>query len=254
MMANMTNKVALVTGGASGIGRASALALARAGAALCVSDIDAPGGEATAQAIIAGGGAAIFVHCDVTRTHTVRAMVTATVERFGKLDAAVNNAGIAGSFEQRLHEADDKLFERVLAVNLTGVWNCMKAELDVMLGAGRGAIVNVASVAGLIGAPKAAAYTASKHAVVGLTRSAALEYAKRGIRINAICPAYTDTAMVQAGIAANPALAGIMQRAIPMGRLGQPEEIAAAVLWLCSDEASFVTGHSLVLDGGLVRK
>ena len=250
-MAQMANKVALVTGAAAGIGRASALALAREGAAVCVSDINHQGGQETAQAIIAGGGVAFCVACDVRRAEDVRAMVAATVERFGRLDAAVNNAGIAGSFEQRLHEADDELFDQVLAINLKGVWHCMKAELEQMLPAGRGTIVNIASVAGLIGAPKAAAYTASKHAVVGLTRSAALDYAKRGIRVNAICPAYTDTAMVRGGIALNPALGTIMQRAIPMGRLGSPEEIAAAAVWLCSEASSFVTGHPLVLDGGL---
>ncbi len=251
-MGQMANKVALVTGAASGIGRASAVALAREGAAVCVSDINDEGGQETAQAIIDAGGQAVFAHCDVTQVDDVRAMVSRTVEQFGRLDAAVNNAGIAGSFEQRLHEADDNLFELVMAINLKGVWHCMKAELEQMLEQGQGAIVNIASVAGLIGAPKAAAYTASKHAVIGLTRSAALDYAKRGIRINAICPAYTDTAMVQAGIAINPALATIMERAIPMGRLGTPEDIAGAVVWLCSESSSFVTGHPLVLDGGLV--
>lgn len=251
-MTRMANKVALVTGAASGIGRASAMALAGEGAAVCVSDIDERGGRETVQAIIDAGGEAMFVPCDVRQAGDVRAMVAATVERFGRPDAAVNNAGVAGSFEQRLHEADDSLFELVLDINLKGVWHCMKAELEQMLPAGQGTIVNIASVAGLIGAPKAAAYTASKHAVVGLTRSAALDYAKRGIRINAICPAYTDTAMVQAGIAMNPALGAIMERAIPMGRLGAPAEIAEAVVWLCSDASSFVTGHPLVLDGGLV--
>ena len=168
-----------------------------------------------------------------------------------RLDAAVNNAGIAGSFEHRLHEADDDMLERVLAVNLRGVWHCMKAELAQMLAAGGGSIVNIASVAGLIGAPKAAAYTASKHAVVGITKSAAVDYAKLGLRVNAICPAYTDTAMVQSAIEGNPLMAHIMQRAIPMGRLGQASEIGEAVVWLCSDASSFVTGHSLALDGGL---
>ena len=180
-------------------------------------------------------------------------MVAATVNyAFGRLDAAVNNAGISGHFYQRLHEADDETFERVLDVNLRGVWHCMKAELPPMLAQGSGAIVNIASVAGLIGAPKAADYTASKHAVVGITKSAALDYAKSGIRVNAVCPAYTDTAMVQGAIAGNPVMASIMTRAIPMGRLGLPEEIAEAVVWLCSDASSFVTGHALVLDGGLV--
>ena len=251
-MGQMENKVALVTGAASGIGRASAIALAREGAAVCVSDINNEGGEATAQSIIDEGGQAIFAHCDVTKSDDVRAMVATTVDQLGGLDAAVNNAGIAGSFEQRLHETDDNLFELVLNINLRGVWLCMKAELEQMLPNGAGSIVNIASVAGLIGAPKAGAYTASKHAVVGLTRSAALDYAKRGIRINAICPAYTDTAMVQAGIAFNPALGAIMERSVPMGRLGLPSEIAEAVVWLCSESSSFVTGHPLVLDGGLV--
>ncbi|MCY3831882.1 MAG: glucose 1-dehydrogenase [Chloroflexi bacterium] len=248
-MRQMEGKVALVTGAGRGIGRASALALARAGAALCVSDID--GAEETARQIIDAGGKAISMTCDVTKAADVSAMVAATVEAFGKLDAAVNNAGIAGSFDQRLHEADDAMFERVLAVNLRGVWRCMKAELAEMLERGGGSIVNIASVAGLIGAPKAAAYTASKHAVVGITKSAALEYAKLGIRVNAVCPAYTDTDMARSAVQGNPLMAQIMERAIPMGRLGQPEEIAEAVVWLCSDASSFVTGHPLVLDGGL---
>ena len=251
-MTQMEGKVALVTGAASGIGRASALALARAGAAVCVSDINGDGAAETARQIIDEGGTAISQTCDVTKGSDVSAMVAATVDALGPLDAAVNNAGIAGSFDDRLHEADDDMFERVLAVNLRGVWHCMKAELAQMLSAGGGSIVNIASVAGLIGAPKAAAYTASKHAVVGITKSAAVDYAKLGIRVNAICPAYTDTAMVQSAIAGNPLMAHIMERAIPMGRLGQASEIGEAVVWLCSDASSFVTGHSLVLDGGLV--
>ena len=251
-MRNVDGKVALVTGAASGIGRASALALAREGAALCVSDINVDGAEETAQGIIDEGGRAISLRCDVSLAEDVRAMVQATVEAFGQLDAAVNNAGIAGNFHQRLHEADDDMFERVISVNLRGVWHCMKAELVPMLAGGGGSIVNIASVAGLIGAPKAAAYTASKHAVVGITKSAAIDYAKRGIRVNAICPAYTDTAIVQSAIEDNPLMATIMERAIPMGRLGQASEIADAVVWLCSDASSFVTGHQLVVDGGLV--
>ncbi len=251
-MGTMENKVALVTGAASGIGRASAIALAREGAALCVSDINNEGGEQTARQIIESGGSALFVHCDVTQADDVRAMVEATCSAYGRLDAAVNNAGIAGSFDRRLHEADDDVFAQVIDINLRGVWLCMKAELEQMLPQSQGTIVNIASVAGLIGAPKAAAYTASKHAVVGITKSAALDYARQGIRINAVCPAYTDTPMVQDAIAAQPVMGSIMERAIPMGRLGQPGEIANAVVWLCSDASSFVTGHTLVLDGGLV--
>ena len=248
----LNGKVALVTGAASGIGRASAFALAREGAALCVSDINEKGAAETAQGILEAGGRAITLRCDVTDQVAVKTMVEATVAEYGQLDAAVNNAGVSGYFFQRLHEADDEMFERVLDVNLRGVWHCMKAELNLMLQQGSGSIVNIASVAGLIGAPKAADYTASKHAVIGITKSAALDYARSGIRVNAICPAYTDTAMVQGAVAGNPIMASIMTRAIPMGRLGKAEEIAEAVLWLCSDASSFVTGHSLVLDGGLV--
>lgn len=251
-MPSMDGKTALVTGAAAGIGRASALALAREGAAVCVSDINLDGAEETARLISDGGGQAIARRCDVTNRADAQAMVAATVTAFGRLDAAVNNAGISGRFHQRLHEADDETFERVIDVNLRGVWHCMKAELPPMLAQASGAIVNIASVAGLIGAPKAADYTASKHAVVGITKSAALDYAKSGIRVNAVCPAYTDTAMVQGAIAGNSLMASIMTRAIPMGRLGLAEEIADAVVWLCSDASSFVTGHTLVLDGGLV--
>ncbi len=251
-MPQLEGKTALVTGAASGIGRASALALAREGAALCVSDINMEGAQETARLISAAGGQAIARLCDVADKSEVQAMVAAALTAFGKLDAAVNNAGISGHFDQRLHQADDETFERVIDVNLRGVWHCMKAELPPMLAQGSGAIVNIASVAGLIGAPKAADYTASKHAVVGITKSAALDYAKSGIRVNAVCPAYTDTAMVQGAIAGNPGMASIMARAIPMGRLGLAEEIAEAVVWLCSDASSFVTGHALVLDGGLV--
>lgn len=251
-MTQMEGKATLVTGAASGIGRASALALSRAGAAVCASDINGAGAEETAQLITDDGGQALALTGDVTNGEDVSAMVAGTIAAFGRLDAAVNNAGIAGSFSARLHEADDDMFEQVLAVNLRGVWRCMKAELAQMLKSGGGAIVNIASVAGLIGAPKAAAYTASKHAVVGLTKSAALDYAKLGIRVNAVCPAYTDTAMAQSAIADNPLMAQIMERAIPMGRLGQASEIGDAVVWLCSDASSFVTGHALVLDGGLV--
>ncbi len=251
-MPQLEGKTALVTGAASGIGRASALALAREGAALCVSDINMEGAQETARLISAAGGQAIARLCDVADKSEVQAMVAAALTAFGKLDAAVNNAGISGHFDQRLHQADDETFERVIDVNLRGVWHCMKAELPPMLAQGSGAIVNIASVAGLIGAPKAADYTASKHAVVGITKSAALDYAKSGIRVNAVCPAYTDTAMVQGAIASNPGMASIMARAIPMGRLGLAEEIAEAVVWLCSDASSFVTGHALVLDGGLV--
>jgi NAD(P)-dependent dehydrogenase (short-subunit alcohol dehydrogenase family) len=247
----MKNKVALVTGAASGIGRESALTLAREGASVCVSDINTEGGEETAQMIIDNGGKAIFVDCNVTNADDVNTMVKTTVETFGRLDTAVNNAGISGSLVKRIHEVDDEQFDRIMSINVKGVWLCMKAELPYMLEQGKGSIVNIASVAGLIGAPKGAAYAASKHAVVGLTKSAAVEYAKLGLRVNAVCPAYTETPMVTAVTDGNPTMQQITVRAIPMRRLGQPTEIAEGVLWLCSDASSFVTGHQLVLDGGL---
>jgi len=250
-MGILENKVALVTGAAAGIGRESALALAREGAAVCLSDLNRAGGEETAQAIISAGGKAIFVRCDVTRAQDVQAMVQAALDTFGRLDAAVNNAGIAGTLNKRIHETDDDAFDRIIATNLKGLWLCMKAELPPMLAQRQGTIVNIASVAGLIGAPKGAAYTASKHAVVCLTKSAAVEYAKVGIRVNAVCPAYSDSGMGQQASDENPWMREMVTRAIPMRRLGKPTEIAEAVLWLCADAASFVTGHQLVLDGGL---
>ena len=250
-MSLMKNKAALVTGAAAGIGQASALALAREGAALCIADLNRAAGQETAQRIVSEGGEAIFVRGDVTRASDVQQMVKTAINAFGRLDAAVNNAGIIGALNQRIHQTGDEMFDRVIAINLKGLWLCMKAELPPMLAQGQGAIVNIASVAGLVGAPKAAAYAASKHGVIGLTKSAALEYAKAGIRVNAVCPAYTDTAMAHQAIDSNPAMRDIMTRAIPMKRLGQPTEIAEAVVWLCSDAASFITGHQLVADGGL---
>ena len=250
-MGSMDDKVTIVTGSAGGIGRESALALAREGASVCVSDVNIEAGEETAQMIIDKGGKAIFVHCDVRNADDVNAMVKATVNTFGRLDCAVNNAGIAGSLVKRIHEVEDDIFDQIMSVNVKGVWLCMKAELQYMLAQGFGSIVNIASVAGLIGAPKGAAYSASKHAVVGLTKSASIEYAQMSIRVNAVCPAYTDTQMVKEVVDANPAMKTITQRAIPMRRLGQPAEIAEGVMWLCSDASSFVTGHQLVLDGGL---
>lgn len=251
-MGSLDGKVALVTGGASGIGQATAFALAQEGAVICLSDVNVEAGEETAQTIIDDGGKAIFVQCNVTDVDDVNAMVTATVDTFGRLDIAVNNAGISGSLVKRIHEVEDDIFDSIMSVNVKGVWLCMKAELPHMLEQGTGSIINVASVAGLIGAPKGAAYTASKHAVVGLTKSAAVEYAKRGIRVNAVCPGYTDTPMVSNVTNIDPAMQQLTIRAIPMRRLGKPTEIAEGILWLASDASSFVTGHQLVMDGGIL--
>jgi len=251
-MGSMDSKVALITGAASGIGRATALTLAREGATVCLSDVNVEGGEETTEMVIKNGGKAIFVTCDVTDETQVEAMVQTAVDTFGRLDVAVNNAGIAGDLVSRIHQADNDVFDRIMNINVKGVWLCMKAELPRMLEQRAGSIINIASVAGLIGAPKGAAYTASKHAVVGLTKSAAIEYAKLGIRVNAVCPGYTDTPMVSAVTDIAPEMRDITVRAIPMKRLGKPEEIAEGVLWLASDASSFVTGHPLVMDGGIV--
>lgn len=251
---SFTDRVALVTGAASGIGRAAALAFAQAGAKVIVSDIDEAGGLNTVQMIRdlpEGSGEARYVQTDVTKPNSVEALIETVLDTYGQIDFALNNAGIAGI---RTNTADypEELWHQVIDVNLNGVWYCMKYEIPQMLKQGHGVIVNLASIAGLIGSPRLSAYAASKHAVVGLTKTAALEYIRKGIRINAICPAYTDTPMVQPMMKENPTFGERLLKAIPAQRLGTPEEIAAAVLYLCSDEAGFITGHTLVLDGGIV--
>jgi NAD(P)-dependent dehydrogenase (short-subunit alcohol dehydrogenase family) len=248
-------KVALVTGAGSGIGRASALAFAHAGACVVISDVDAPGGEETVRQVTDAGGLARFVRTDVTDEQQVEALVAATVESFGRLDYAHNNAGV-GAPPVALHEADRASFDHVLAVNLTGVWLCLKYEARQMLQQGGGAIVNTASLAGLIGFPMNVAYSASKHAVIGLTRTAALEYARAGIRVNAVCPAFVRTPMVERFVeVSGPRMSFERLAAMqPMGRLGTVEEVADAVVWLCSDAAGFITGHALPLDGGTTAR
>lgn len=243
------DQAALVTGAASGIGRACALRLAQSGARVAVSDVNESGGEETAALIRQGGGSAVFIRADVARAEDTRALVEQTLQVFGRLDAAVNNAGVGGAYLPT-HEQDEADWDRVLSINLKGVWLCLKYELPPMLAQGGGAIVNVASLAGLLGFRYGAAYAASKHGVVGLTRSAALDYADRGIRVNAVCPTFTDTPMVDAMEQASPALVAAIKRGNPMRRLGTAEEVAAAVVWLCSAEAAFITGHALTVDGG----
>lgn len=247
----LAGKVALVTGSASGIGRASALAFARAAASVVVSDVDAAGGTETVDLIREQGGTARFVRCDVTQSADVAALIKATIAAYGRLDCAHNNAGIIGG-ERRIVDCTEADWDRVIAVNLTGVWLCLKHELLAMTGTGGGAIVNTASVAGLIGAEAPSPpYVASKHAVIGLTRKAAREHAADGIRVNAICPGWTRTPLLT-DFLAMPGVEEQIAGSAPMGRLGTPEEVAAAVVWLCSDAASFVTGASLVVDGGLL--
>ena len=255
MTKTFEGKSVLVTGAGSGIGRATALAFARSGARVAVVDVNAEAGRATlalieSEAAFKGTNSAIFIRADVTQPAQVQAMVAQTVEVFGRLDCAFNNAGIEIE-HQPLHECPDDSFDKTMAVNVKGVWLCMKHELAQMIKQGGGAIVNTASVAGLVGAARLPAYTASKHAVLGLTRSAALEYARRKIRVNAVCPGVIRTPMFESAVALNPKLAGLTANFHPLGRLGEPEEVAAVVLWLCSDAASFVTGHAHTVDGGM---
>ena len=253
----LEQKVALVTGGGSGIGRASAIAFSREGAEVIVSDIDVTGGEETIRLIQAAGGTAIFVQADVARGTEVEALVKKGVETYGRLDYALNNAGIQGEIRQTT-ECSEENWNRIIAINLTGVWLCMKHELAYMLPQGSGTIVNTASNFGLVGSQGMPAYSASKHGVLGLTKTAALEYAKMGIRVNAVCPGPTQTPLVDRILSQQPQLATQIVEAIkarePVGRMGQPEEIAEAVVWLCSEAASFVTGIALAVDGGFVAQ
>jgi NAD(P)-dependent dehydrogenase (short-subunit alcohol dehydrogenase family) len=254
MPSHLAGKVALVTGGGSGIGRASALAFAREGARVVVADADADGGEETLTQVRRAGGDGLFVSADVSDAAAVAALVGRTVETYGRLDCAHNNAGIEGA-RAALHEYPVEAWDRVLAVNLTGLWQCMQHEIRQMLRQGRGAIVNTASVAGLIGSVSGiCAYNASKHGVVGLTKTAALEYARRGIRVNAVCPGFVTTPMLDRLLGGDAVLAERFAAAQPIGRYAAPEEIAEAVVWLCSDAASYVTGLIMPVDGGYVAQ
>lgn len=245
-------KVAIVTGGNAGIGQQVAVSLAREGAKVVIAARRADEGERTVELIRAQGGEALFVPTDVTQAASVQSMVRACVERFGRLDIAFNNAGITGSVTHEIIEADEGLFDQTIAVNLKGTWLCMKYEVPEMLRTGTGSIVNCASTAGIRGGARAGAYYASKHAVVGLTKSIALEYATRGIRINAVCPGMIKTDMVAQQFASAPEKFAMLKQKIPMGRPGETGEVAAAVLWLCSDESTYVTGATLSVDGGFV--
>lgn len=244
-------KVALITGAGSGIGRAAALAMAAVGASVVISDINVAGGEETVALVSAAGGEAHFVRADVADTAEVEALVQEGVSRYGRLDFGINNAGVGGGWT-RTGDYPLAEWDRVLSINLSGVFYCMRAELPVMLQQGSGVIVNVASIAGLKGLPMSSAYTASKHGVVGLTKAAALEYARKHIRINAVCPVFTRTPMVEQMFQLDPTYEEKLKRNIPMRRYGKPEEVAHAIRWLCSDEAAFMTGHALPLDGGIM--
>ncbi len=253
MAGRVAGKVALVTGGSSGIGRATAQIFAREGAKVVVADVQVADGEETVRLITAAGGEAIFVRTDVSNPADVEALIKKTVETYGRLDCAFNNAGIEGAL-QPTSDYDEAMWDRVMSINLKGVWLCMRAEIRQMLSQGGGAIVNTASAAGLVGVPGLSAYTAAKHGVNGLTKTAALEYAKSGIRINSVCPGGVDTPMLRRAFALSPQLAEAAAAVEPVGRLAQPAEIGEAVVWLCSDAASFVTGLPMAVDGGMVAQ
>jgi NAD(P)-dependent dehydrogenase (short-subunit alcohol dehydrogenase family) len=251
-MANLLEgKIVLITGCSSGIGRAAAINFAREGAIVTGADVNREGGEATIKMIHDSGGQANFVLADVTDAGQVQNLIAGVVKAHGRLDCAYNNAGVEGDVSE-LHETSERSYDRVMAINVKGVWLCLKYEIQQMRKQGGGAIVNTASVAGLSGFPNLSIYVASKHAVVGMTKSAAIECAQSGIRINAVCPGPVDTPMMER-IANNEGAPGRkeFEAIVPMRRYANPEEIAIAVTWLCSPEASYVTGVTMPVDGGL---
>jgi NAD(P)-dependent dehydrogenase (short-subunit alcohol dehydrogenase family) len=253
-MAGLTeNKVALVTGAGSGIGRAVAQTFAREGAKVVVADISTEGGEETVRLIKKDGGEAIFVKTDVAQEDQAEALVNKAVQTYGRLDCAHNNAGIEGTVALTADYPEED-WDRVIAVNLTGIWLCMRAELHQMLKQGGGSIVNTSSVFGMIGTPNYSAYGASKMGVAALTKTCALDYATSNIRVNAICPGVIHTPMIDRTINGNPQIEEQLIALEPVGRMGKPEEVAETVVWLCSDRASFVTGHALDVDGGYLAR
>lgn len=253
MAGRVNGKIVLVTGGGSGIGRATALVFAREGAKVVIADVVVSGGEETVRLIKAAGGEAVFVKADVSKAADVEALIKQTVDTYGRLDCAFNNAGIEGDMASTA-DCTEENWDRTVAIDLKGVWLCLKYEIPQMLKQGGGAIVNTASVAGLVGFSGLPAYVAAKHGVNGLTKTAALEYAKAGIRVNAVCPGVIKTPMVDRLFSSQPHAGEAIAALEPVGRLGKPEEIGEAVVWLCSDAASFVTGLPMAVDGGLVAQ
>jgi len=252
-MNGIRDSVAIVTGASSGIGRAAAMRFAAEGASVVAADVDTAGGEDTVDTINEDGGEATFVETDVSDRDDVEAMVATAVERYGGLDFAFNNAGIEGHNDSLVDQSDDD-WERVVGINLKGVFLGLQAEIPAMIEDGGGAIVNTSSIAGVVGFQGVSPYVASKHGVIGLTKTAALEYARDGVRVNAISPGVIETPMVERASTANPQMIEGVSEATPMGRIGEPEEIGDAAVWLCSADASFVTGETLVIDGGYVSQ
>ncbi len=247
------NKVALVTGGSFGIGRATAIAFAKRGAKVVIADWMEDAEEETLKQVKAAGSEAIFIKCDVSKNSDVEVMVQKTINAFGGLDYAFNNAGIEG-ISALAHECTEENWDRTISVNLKGVWLCIKHEIPFMLLRGKGAIVNCASIAGLVGFPGLPAYVSSKHGVIGLTKTAALEYAKQNIRVNAVCPGVIKTPMIDRLTGNKKEAEKQFENMEPVGRMGLPEEVAEAVVWLCSDSASFVTGDAMAVDGGWIAQ
>ena len=253
MAGELEGKIALVTGAGSGIGRESALAFAASRARVMVSDVVVEGGEETVAQIKAAGGDATFMRADVSQGADVEALIRQTVETYGRLDCAHNNAGIEGDMAPTA-DCTEANWDRTIAINLKGVWLCMRYEIPQMLEQGGGVIVNTSSVAGLVGFVNLPAYVATKHGVAGLTRTAALEYAQQGIRVNAVCPGVINTPMIDRIVAGDAEAEAQFTALEPVGRMGSPAEVAQAVVWLCSDAASFVTGVAMPVDGGFVAQ
>jgi len=249
----LTAKVALVTGAGSGIGQAAALAMAREGASVVIADRDEAGGPATPEMITGQGGRGLAMTVDTSEARGVETLIRRAVDCFGRLDCAVNNAAVRGPVVLTAEHTEEN-WDRIVSTNLKGVWLCMKFEIGQMLCQGGGAIVNIASNYGLVGSLGRSAYSASKHGVIGLTKAAALEYARQNIRVNAVCPGPTRTPFMESVLREQPEVLRAIEAAQPIGRVGQSSEIAEAVVWLCSDRASFVTGATLPVDGGVVAQ
>ena len=254
MDTDFSGKVALITGSSSGIGKGTALTFAKNGAKLVLAARRVSEGEELAESIRNNGGDAIFIQTDVSKAQDVETLVGECMSKYGRLDYAINNAGIEGTIFVPTTDYAEEVFDEVIRTNLKGIWLCMKYEIPEMLKQNKGSIVNMASVAGLAGSPFGCAYHASKHGVIGLTKAAAIEYATRGIRINAVCPAIIETPMAERAYHWNDEIVKMATALHPIGRFGTTEEIAGAVTWLCSDSASFVTGHALPVDGGFLAQ